>query len=73
MKLHPLPSRHDKDAMDAAHRMRAALAGDVDDDQKAATIKKLNTELSASQLILDAWQYLPSDERRAWKLYCKQG
>lgn len=73
MKLHPLPKQHDNDAIDAAHRMRAALAGDVEEDQKAETIKRLNAELSASQLILNAWGYLSSEERRVWKLYCKQG
>lgn len=71
MRLHSLPSSRDKDAMDAAHRMRAVLAEDGDEMTKAAKIKQMNIELSGSQLLLDAWTYIPSAERRAWKLYCK--
>lgn len=73
MKLYPPPSSHDKDAMDAAHRMRAALAEDGDETTKTEKIKQMNIELSGSQLLLDAWAYIPCAERRAWKLYCKQG
>lgn len=73
MKLYPLPSSADKEAMDTAHRMRALLAGDIEERTKAAAVKKLNSDLSMSEQLLPAWSYLSSGERRAWKTYCNQG
>lgn len=74
MKLYPLPSRHDTEAIDTAHRMRAVLDRDVDEDLKAAAVKELDAELNTKQeLFIAAWSYLASNERTAWKAYCKKG
>lgn len=72
MKLHSLPGRHDREAMDIVHRVRAALDGDVEDTVTAQTIRELNNTLTLNQeLFLTVWGFLNSEERRAWKLYCK--
>jgi hypothetical protein len=71
MKLYPLPSREQKTAMDTAHRMRAAMAGD-DEDLAIAAVHELHAQLNADhELFLAAWGYLSLSERRVWNNYCK--
>lgn len=70
MKLHPLPRRVDEVAIDAAHRMRALLVGDMDEILKATTVKELNSSMD-QDLLLSAWGYLSSSERTIWKKLCK--
>ena len=73
MKLYPLPSRADTEAMDTAHRMRAAMAGE-DEEEATLAVQTMHSELNKNhELFLAAWSYLQSKERTAWNKYCKKG
>ena len=66
-----LPARRDSaPAVDAAHRMRAVMAQDVDEFDMADCARALTDEIG-NELLHAAWGILQSHERSAWKALLK--